>query len=177
MSTAAKDVVGIFDNATFAQVFEKARAIKAKVNEVATVMSHPAEDGSSVVDHKVVLPIEIELSMVLSTSDYVDVYKSFKTAFLASTLLIVQTRSGVYRNMVIASMPHDEDPEFYEAITLAVKLKEVKFATYITGEKVTVKPTAKKDANKSKTVNSGKQQATTAAAPAKKKSVLAGWLS
>lgn len=154
--TAAQDVIGVFRNDNFAQVFDRARPIKAKVNEQAQVMSHPVEDGSTVTDFKVILPIEIELSMILSSFDYKSVYKTIKDLFQASTLLTVQTRSDTYKSMIISAMPHDEDADVFDSITLALKLTEVKFATVKTGK--APKVSSPKDKRNSKTSNGGKQQ-------------------
>jgi len=126
-STSAQDVIGVFTQDSSIQLFVNARPIKAKVNTTASVMSHPVEDGTTITDHKVINPIEIELSMILSSSDYRSVYQSIKEVFEKSTLLTVQTRSGTYRSMIISAMPHDEDADLYDAIGLALKLNEVKF--------------------------------------------------
>lgn len=153
--TFSKDVVGVYSSDGTSQLFEKARPLKASVTTAATVMTHPVEDGSTVTDYKVVNPTEIELSMVLSSDDYPDVYKSIKEAFVKSTLLTVQTRSGSYSNMMIAAMPHDEDAAMYDSLSLALKLKEVKFATVKTAK---VPVSSPKDARDTKTSPGGKKQ-------------------
>lgn len=166
--TAAQDVVGVFTQSSYSQVFEKARPIKAKVIELSSVMSHPVEDGSTVTDFKVILPIEIELSMILNSDDYKSVYQTIKDHFLKSTILTVQTKSGTYQNMIISAMPHDEDTEVFDSLTLAIKLVEVKFATFTTGKVPTVSEPKNKADNK--TQNNGKQQPT----ESKKESILFG---
>ncbi len=171
--TASQDVVGIFQQDTSAQLFTNARPIKAKVTQTATVMSHPVEDGSTITDHKIINPIEIELSLIMSLEDYQSVYKSIQDVFEKSTLLTVQTRSGTYRNMIISAMPHDEDAEIYDAIALALKLTEVKFAKFTTG--TAPKVSSPKNKRDSSTSNGGKQQTKTPA-PEKKSSILYGVL-
>lgn len=175
LSTASQDVVGVFDQKTFKQVFDGARPIKAKVNETATVMSHPVEDGTTVTDHKVINPIDIELSMIIPTADYRSVYQTIKRHFTQSTLLVVQTRSDVYRSMIISAMPHDEDADVSDSLTIAVKLSEVKFAKVVTGGRVAV--SSPKNAKNSKTQDTGKKQPTEATNKDKKQSILKGWIS
>jgi hypothetical protein len=170
ISTASKDVVAIFEQETSSQLFVNARAIKAKVNETASIMSHPVEDGTTVSDHKVINPVEIELSCIIASSDYKTVYESIRNAFLNSTLLIVQTRSGTYRSMIISAMPHDEDPEMYESLAVAIKLIEVKFAKFTQGAKVS----QPKNASHEPTQNGGKKQAKEENGT-KKQSILYGW--
>lgn len=170
--TSAQDVVGVFKQEGFTQVFDKARPIKAKITETSSVMSHPVEDGSTITDFKVINPIEIELSMILGTEDYKSVYQSIKDIFIKSTILTVQTRSGTYRDMIVSAMPHDEDADVFDAITLAIKLVEVKFATFTTGKVPVV--SSPRNKNDSKTSDGGKQQPKEAPANDKKQSILYG---
>lgn len=155
--TYAFDSVGVFDQ-NFNQVFPEARAIKAVVKEQARVMQHPLETGAVTTDHRVILPIEIELSMILTPDTYQDVYRAIKQFYLNATLLVVQTKSSTYNNMLISEMPHEEDPETYNILALALSLKEVQFAT-------TTFAYAPKDPLNSTTVNKGTQQGTVATTP------------
>ena len=139
LSSASQDVVGVFDQQTFSQVFSDARPIKAKVNETASVMSHPVEDGTIITDHKIINPVDIELSMIIS------------------------------------AMPHDEDPSVYDSVTIAVKLTEVKFATFTTGE--APKVSTPKNAKNSKTKATGKKQGTESTNAGKDQSIIKGWTS
>lgn len=125
---AAVDTVAVYDQ-NFRQVFPRARALKAVVKEDAKVMEHPVETGAIITDHRIILPIEIELSFILQSEDYLDTYRAIKQYFLNATLLVVQTRSGTYQNQLIASMPHEEDPEQFDTLMMAVNLKQVQFVT------------------------------------------------
>lgn len=122
------DVVAVLDS-DFAQVFERARPMKATLKRDSQTMKHPIETGATVTDHRIVLPIEIELPLVLNSDDYVDVYAEIERLFLDGTLLTVQTRSGSYPNMCIASMPHEESPDGMDKLDLALTLHEVQFVT------------------------------------------------
>lgn len=147
---AARDVVAVFTQ-DFTQVFPRARAIKAVVKEEAKVMEHPVETGAIITDHRIILPVEIELSLILLAGDYADTYRQIRSYYLNSTLLVVQTRSGVYQNQMIQGMPHEEDPEQQNVLALALKMKQVQFATAVYG----VVPRHPKN---SKTVQRGVQQ-------------------
>jgi hypothetical protein len=128
LSTAAVDVVGVY-TPEFRQVFPRARPIKAVVKEEAQVMEHPLETGATITDHRIILPVEIELSVILQAIDYRNTYQIIKQLFLNGDLLTVQTKTGIYENQLIAAMPHEEDPEMFDAITIALKLKEAQFVT------------------------------------------------
>lgn len=149
----AFDTVAVFTQ-DFFQVFQEARAIKAVVKEQAKLMEHPVESGAIITDHRIILPVEIELSLILTPEFYQEVYKSIRQYYLNGTLLVVQTRSGIYENQLIAGMPHEEDPEIFDTIAIALSLKEVIFVTAQYG----VVP---RSAKNGPTTNKGAQQGKT----------------
>jgi hypothetical protein len=126
MTTAAVDVVGVFD-ANLNQLFADARPIKAMVKPDSKFMDHPGESGITITDHRVFEPVEIELSMILKAATFRDTYQQVKTAYVGLTALSVQTKADTYANMYIIAMPHDEDPDLFDTISLALKLREVNF--------------------------------------------------
>lgn len=162
------EVVGIFD-ANFRQLFDKAIPIKATVKEESKLMTHPVETGASITDHKVVLPVEIELSLIITGKDFKSVYERIKQTYLAGTSLSVQTRTGVYNNQVIQSIPHDEDTTMVDAVTIAMKLSEV---IYVTAQYDKLPPRKVKHKEKSSTVDRGEQQPQ----KSKRQSLLHEWL-
>jgi hypothetical protein len=145
--TLAVDVVGIFSQ-DFKQLFVDARAIKAIVKPSAKVMEHPVENGTTVTDFYVVQPIEIELNIMITTSDYVNIYNQIYNTFINGTLVVIRTRSGQYTNMLIYDMPHQEDPEIYEALAISLKLREVQFADTVVGSLQPRKPADKTTVDK-----------------------------
>lgn len=149
----AADIVAVFDQ-DFNQVFRQARALKAVVKESAKVMEHPVETGATITDHRVILPVEIELSLIVQAFDYADVYKTIRQYYLNATLLTVQTKSDTYSNQLISSMPHEEDPSTYDTLAIALTLKQVQFATAI----YSVRP---KSPQNSSRVNRGTQNGAT----------------
>ena len=155
---ASADVVAIFDE-NFNQVFENGRPIKAMVNEDSKVMEHPVETGATITDHSIILPVEIELSLILDSENYRNTYQQIKTLFKSRKLLTVQTKTDSYRNMLIQKIPHDEDPELFDVIAIAVSLKEVLFVTAQFGTLPASKVANKSNAS---TVQKGEQQAKTA---------------
>lgn len=161
----ATDVTCVL-NAALAQVFELARPMKASVKREAKAMEHPLETGATVTDHRIILPTEIELSMMLvGEADYRTTYRQIADLFLRGELLTVQTRAASYSNMTITGIPHEESPDQFDAIMLALKLKEVQYST---GAFSTVKVRHKKD---SRTVKRGEQQPQPAA---RQSSILSG---
>lgn len=153
--TSAVDVVGIYDQ-DFVQLFDEARPMKAVVHPSIKPMTHPVEDGSTITDYRVVNPIEISLSMILQAQDYSDVYKQMYQTFRNGTLLVIQTRSGVFLNQMIYDMPTEEDPAFYDTLLLNIKCIQVQLFTTVTTNLSAFDP------SNNTTVDRGQQQATPA---------------
>jgi hypothetical protein len=160
------DMVGVYDQ-LFNQVFRRARILKATVREEARVMEHPLETGATVTDHRVILPIEIELSMIVQAERYWEVYNEIKQSYLSSTLFIVQTKASVYINQLISSMPHEENPDQFDTISIALNFKEVLFFT-------TTSKIVPRETTNSPTIQRGQQQVSVP--PPAFSSVLDGWI-
>jgi hypothetical protein len=124
-SSLAQDVVGIFDNAGFNQLFTDARPIGALVRETSRIMDHPIETSVILSDHQVVLPMEIQIQFIITAQFYQSTYQNIRQAFLQAQNLTIHTRTAVYSNMVIIEMPHQETVDMYDAITISIKFREV----------------------------------------------------
>lgn len=164
--TNSQDVVAVL-NSDFQQVFEKARAIKATILRASKAMEHPLETGATITDHRIVLPVNIELSMILASDDYRAVYQQVRDLFMRGDLLTVQTRVDSFASMLIEKMPHDETPDMLDGVALALSLKEAQF---VQPQFSALKVAQPKDSN---TVKKGQQQPTESP-PARKQSVLSG---
>ena len=148
------DQVAIFGQ-DYQQLFQNARALKATVKEEAKLMEHPVESGATIVDHRIILPVEIELALILTADDYQNTYNQIRDYYYNGTLLTIQTKSGIYQNQLIQSMPHEEDPSQYDVLTLILSTKQVIFVTAQYG-------TTPKNAANTNTVDRGTQQGATA---------------
>lgn len=124
------DVVAVYNRA-FRQVFVSSRPIKASISEGAKVMEHPVETGATISDHRIILPVEITLSMMLTPDSYRAMYNQIYQAFTRAEIFTVQTKVGGYRNMIISEMPHEEDPATYDAIAMNLKMREIQFVTAV----------------------------------------------
>jgi hypothetical protein len=128
-------------------------------------MEHPLETGATITDHRIILPVNIELAMILASEDYAAVYQQVRDLFKRGELLTVQTRVDSFPSMLIEKMPHDETPEMFDGVALALSLKEAQFVQPQFSALKVAKP---KDSN---TTNRGQQQPTESP-PARKSSVL-----
>ena len=78
--------------------------------------------------------------LVLATINYADTYAQIRQAFTSATPLTVKTRTGAYNNMIIADMPHEEDAEMFDVITIALHLKQVLYGDQPTGAPAPFQP-------------------------------------
>lgn len=118
------DIVQIIDQETSKQVFSNARPIKATIKETAKISKYPVETGYTSADNRVSNPTEIEIDLLIPSEYYNSVYPQIRNAWINATLLSVQTRTGIYKNLVIENMPHDEHPDFFSAIIMNLRLTE-----------------------------------------------------
>lgn len=125
MTTAAdQDVVGIFDD-EFRQLVESARPMRAAVSPSAKLMTHPREDGAQIADHRIINPVEIEITAILTPAEYRAAYQQLQDLFRQSRAVTVQTRAAVYPNMVLVGLPHDESPEVADTLPVVLRFVEV----------------------------------------------------
>lgn len=124
---AGVGTVNIIDVGTFTPIFYGAEPMRVNVRESSRVMSHPVESGVTISDHHVIEPKAIEVSLLIPASYYVSVYQRIKTAFDTARLLILQCNADVYTNLIIAEMPHEESPDLFNTLVMALRFQEVLF--------------------------------------------------
>lgn len=124
---ASQDVVGVFDQ-NFNQLFHSARPIKAAVREGGKLAKHPVETGSTITDNRITLPVEINLSMILTPSEFQDTFQQIRDAYTTLNPLTVLLKAASYPSMFIEALPHDETTEIFDTIPVALKLTQVIFA-------------------------------------------------
>lgn len=126
------DVVQIIDPDTLQQIFENARPILADIDESQRVMEHPVESGASIADFRVIDPKNLTLSLIIPAPDFTSTYEQIRTYFTNAQLVSVQTKTDVYQNLLISRLPHREDPEKFDVITLTLHLREVLYVPPVT---------------------------------------------
>lgn len=140
-----QELVGIFRNESYEQLFLNASIMSASVTNNSKLMTHPLENGSQVGDHQIFELIRISIPIVLSSSDYVSVYRNIEKGFRSNELYTIQTKVSVYKNMVIESMPHEETVESGIRLILSfIEFLEQKTAIGIAPKYPKDSPTTKK---------------------------------
>lgn len=149
----ALDDIAIYDS-DFGQVFRSARPLKGSISEPSKLMEHPLETGAVVADHRIILPVETVVAMVLEPDNYRQTYQRIRQAYQAGTQYTVQMRAGGYKNMVIADMPHEETADVFDTIALTIKFREVQF---VSAQFVKLPAVKVKDKKKQSTKDRGQQ--------------------
>lgn len=153
MSNTVQDVVGVFD-AGGSQLFVGARSIRALVNERSKPALHPLETGGTFGDNVVDLPVEIALEVILRPAAFRATYQEIKAVRRARKLVTVQTKTDTYTDMLLHDLPHDETPEMFDTVAIAVKLTQFQ----LIAPQYKQLTDAKKPANKS-TIKTGQKNA------------------
>lgn len=163
-SSIINSILGISNTtASIGQLFVNARPMKATVRETSKIMDHPVETGVVLSDHHIINPVEIDIPLIVSAQFYAATYSQIRQNFLNATPLAVKTRVGVFSDMVIADMPHEEDADMFDVITIALHLKQAIYVVPGNGTKPGGVITAFQplDAVNSNTLAAGLQQAST----------------
>jgi hypothetical protein len=123
-SFAGLDVVAIYDEQGI-QVFRGARIRKASIKRDADLPDQPVENGVEIPDHIIYKPVEIELQTVLDPITYLSTYKNIEQAFLNAQLFTVQLKATRFDRMAISSLPHEEDPRFFNTLVVTLHFKQI----------------------------------------------------
>ncbi len=150
---ASGDLVAILDSSGN-QVFPLAQPLSASVDPEIRYMVHPVENGGSIIDHRVVLPVIVNVELVLTAGNYRNTYQDIRQAAEESRQLIVQTKSSTFSNMYITAYPSEENSNFFDTIVVNLTFREVQFDTARTQ---TLSQDQVRNPADSSTVNRGEQ--------------------
>lgn len=144
--------VGMLDNTTGGPAFADAKIMSIDVKPENTIFQHPLETGANIMDHYVQQPLEATVSMILEKEVYRDVYSSLKSYFQQAKLLIIQTRTETLMNMVLVTIPHEENAEMFDAIPVTLTLRQLNFVSPSQGTTTVANVASPNDSN---TINQG----------------------
>lgn len=126
-SSSSADVVKVMQGTN--QMFESARIMRATIQIDSQLMTHPLESGSEIADFAVDKPVQVQMAVMIPSTDYESSYRSIRQHFREKSQFTIQTRADLYKNLVIASMPHEESPEVGDCISMVITYREVEWYT------------------------------------------------
>lgn len=127
----ANDIYGVYiqEGNLIRQVFSEARPVKSLTKITSKAMEQPLETGATIVDHRIILPVEIDIDLFLSSSVYRTTMDEIKQLYNNGSSLVVHSRSGIYDNLFIQDIPVEETAEKFDTLSIKMKLKEILVAT------------------------------------------------
>ena len=112
--------------------------MSASVNKSSKITDQPIEYGAMTSDHKIINPIEISVDLCIPTLEtYIDgasglldlnlptVTNEITQYFEQSKKIIIQTPTGIYRNMILESLPVNLTPNNIDRPIYNLKFRQV----------------------------------------------------
>lgn len=99
--------------------------IDAEITETCRLAEHPLENGRVRADNKIIMPTEIVVKIALPAEQYEDIWNNIKELKDKNTMIWVQTKNEIYKNMQIIAMPFSLNVNNVSRITFSLRLKEV----------------------------------------------------
>ncbi len=103
----------------------KARPTKAFVNRDTKGFSHPLENNLSLTDHRIVFPIEISMTLLISKDSKSEIYKQIEFYFINAKTVEVRTKAATFSSLYISAMPHNETPSKFDTLEMDIKFREI----------------------------------------------------
>ncbi|MBO4555586.1 MAG: hypothetical protein J5706_02415 [Elusimicrobiales bacterium] len=118
-----------------------AAIMKARIEDTSQLMKYPCEDGVEITNHQVQNPVRITIELTMPAYFYGPIVKELKKYKQEGTFLSVHVHDsgnstfaeiaefiggeeGIYSNMVVKDIPHDETPERADRITYNITLEQ-----------------------------------------------------
>jgi len=125
------DVSAIYNQDSGEQIFSGASIIKSSVIRDSKFMEHPLETGAIIVDHRIILPNEVRMQLIVAGKDFPNVYQRIAQAWENADKLDLKLKVGFFSDMVIKAMPHEETSDMMNAVTIDLKLRQVQLASKV----------------------------------------------
>ena len=99
--------------------------IDAEITENCKLAEHPLENGKVRADNKIMMPTEITVRIALPATQYKDVWDRIKDLKKNNSMIWVQTKNEIYKNMQIIAIPFSLNVNNVSRVTFSLRLREV----------------------------------------------------
>lgn len=99
--------------------------LDGKVSISSDIAEHPIEDGSVITDAAIIKPITAEVRIVMPTALYTRVYQQIYDYYVKKKKIMLKTKFGMIKNMVIAEMPFELKMEEIDRPVITLSLREI----------------------------------------------------
>lgn len=97
----------------------------ANVDISSDLCDHPIETGAKITDSSIRNPISAKVNIVMPTAFYEQIYKQISDYYENKKKLILLTKFGMYKNMVIQAMPYKLEHGTVDRATIELNLREI----------------------------------------------------
>ena len=106
------------------ELLSSASIISCSVNDSSKLMEHPIESGAVISDYKVFNPVTASLVVALTETGYASEFAEIYGAYKNCEYVTLQTKTKVYSNLQILSLPHEATFRNISRPTITINLKE-----------------------------------------------------
>lgn len=99
--------------------------LNGKVSIASDIAEHPIEDGTMITDAAILKPITAEIQIVMPTALYTRVYQQIYDYYTKKQKIMLRTKFGMIKNMVIQQMPFELKPEEIDRPVITLSLKQI----------------------------------------------------
>lgn len=97
----------------------------ADVSISSDLCDHPIETGQVITDSAIINPISAEVRIAMPTAFYTQIYEEIKKYYIEKKKIILLTKFGVYKNMVIQAMPYKLENSSADRPVVSLSLREI----------------------------------------------------
>ena len=106
------------------ELLSSASIISCSVNDSSKLMEHPVESGAVISDYKVFNPVTATVVVALTETEYASEFAEIYGAYKNCEYVTLQTKTKVYTNLQILSLPHEATFRNVSRPTITINLKE-----------------------------------------------------
>lgn len=113
--------------------------LNATVNQTSDLCTHPVESGGIITDNAIINPLKATVNIAMPTFYYTRIYDNLLSYYTGKRKIMLQTKFGFYKNLVLVGIPHTLDNKDVDRIPIKLELQEVieVFPTRIYDETIT----------------------------------------
>lgn len=99
--------------------------INAQVNQTSDLCTHPVESGGVITDNAIINPLKATVNIAMPTFYYTRIYDNMLDFYRGKRKIMLQTKFGFYKNLVLVAMPHTLDNKDVDRVPIKLELQEV----------------------------------------------------
>lgn len=116
-------------SSNFVEGIIKAQPMKAFIRRETQGFTHPLEDSTTLIDHRIILPITINIPFLISRDYNNTLYEEIEQFFNSGEVVQVYTKARKNNNLYISAIPHEEVPDKFDSIVVDVTFTEIQVAS------------------------------------------------